>query len=65
MIKKIIKYFKRKRFDLRQACINAYGEEFGVIYDKMNSGEPIGGFVETCAVLDMINNIKRQSGLYN
>jgi hypothetical protein len=31
----------------------------------MNSGEPIGGFVETCAVLDMINNIKRQSGLYN
>ena len=58
MIKKIIKYFKRKRFNLRQECINAYGEDFGVIYDKINEGEPVGNLEETCAVLKMIKDIK-------
>lgn len=60
MIEKIIKYFKRKRFNLRQECINVYGEEFGVIYDKINNGEPVGNFEETCTVLKMINYIKQQ-----
>jgi hypothetical protein len=63
MIKKIIKYFKRKRFDLRKACIDEYGEEFGELYDKINTGQPIGGFLETAMFLDMIKSVKRKHGI--
>jgi hypothetical protein len=63
MIKKIIKYFKRKRFDLRKACIDEYGEEFGEFYDKINTGQPIGGFLETAMFLDMIKSVKRKHGI--
>lgn len=63
MIKKIIKYFKRKRFDLRKACIDEYGEEFGELYDKINTGQPIGGFLETAMFLDMIKSVKRKNGI--
>lgn len=63
MIKKIIKYFKRKRFDLRKACIDEYGEEFGELYDKINTGQPIGGFLETAMFLDMIKSVKREHGI--
>ena len=49
---KIIKWWKRRNFDLRQACIDKYskefgeeaGEEFGRMYDSINRGIPIGGF---------------------
>lgn len=69
---KIIKWWKRKKFDLRQACIDKYskefgeeaGEEFGRMYDSLNSGIPIGGFLETAALLDMIEKVKKESGLY-
>lgn len=61
MIKKILKYFKRKRFDLRKACIDEYGEEFGELYDKINTGQPIGGFLETAMFLDMIKSVKRKN----
>lgn len=30
-------------------------------YDKINSGVPIGGFIETAAFLDMIGRIKEQA----
>lgn len=63
MIKKILKYFKRKRFDLRKACIDEYGEEFGELYDKINTGQPIGGFLETAMFLDMIKSVKRKNGI--
>ena len=63
MIKKIIKYFKRKRFDLRKACIDEYGEDFGELYDKINTGQPIGGFLETAMFLDMIKSVKRKHGI--
>ena len=63
MIKKIIKYFKRKRFDLRKACIDEYGEDFGELYDKINTGQPIGGFLETDMFLDMIKSVKRKHGI--
>jgi hypothetical protein len=63
MLKKIIKYFKRKRFDLRKACIDEYGEEFGELYDKINTGQPIGGFLETAMFLDMIKSVKRKHGI--
>lgn len=63
MLKKILKYFKRKRFDLRQACIDEYGEQFGELYDKINTGQPIGGFLETAMFLDMIKSVKRKNDI--
>ena len=72
MITSIIKWWKRKNFDLRQACIDKYskefgekaGEEFGNMYDAINSGIPIGGFLETSIFLDMVEKVKKESGLY-
>ena len=64
MIKNIIKKIKRKRFNLRQACIDKYGEEFGALYDSLCTGAPIGGFVETTAFLDMVEQVKKDSGLF-
>ena len=69
---KIIRWWKRKNFDLRQACIDKYskelgeeaGEEFGRMYDYINRGIPIGGFLETSVFLDMIERVKKESGLY-
>lgn len=63
MIKKILRYFKRKKFDLRKACIDEYGEEFGELYDKINTGQPIGGFLETAMFLDMIKSVKRKNDI--
>jgi len=68
----IIKWWKRKHFDLRQACIDACtkefgedaGKEFGEMYDTLNRGGTIGGFIETVAFLDMIEKVKKESGLW-
>jgi len=57
IIKKIKDLFKRKP-SLREQCIAAYGEDFGEIYDNLCSGIPVGGFVETAIVLDMIEAVK-------
>lgn len=51
-IERIKNLFKKKP-DLREQCVEAYGEEFGEMYDKVNRGEPIGGFIETVVFLDM------------
>lgn len=69
---KIIRWWKRRNFDLRQACIDKYSKEFGQeyaqkfgeMYDKTCRGEPIGGFLETSVFLDMIEKVKKESGLY-
>ena len=50
-------YF-RKRKSLREKCIEAYGEEFGKIYDSLCMGVPIGGFKETAIILQMIEGVK-------
>jgi len=52
------KLFKKKD-SLRDKCVVAYGEEFGEMYDALNRGEAIGGFVETCAFLDMLEAVKK------
>ena len=44
---------------LRDRCIREYGEEFGELYDKVGSGESIGGFLETAAFIDMIEKQRR------
>ena len=49
--------FKRKP-SLREQCVAAYGEEFGELYDKLGSGQPIGTFVETCQFLQMIEAVR-------
>jgi hypothetical protein len=61
---KIIKWWKRKHFDLRKACVDKYSEEFGEMYDKTCKGESIGGFLETSIFLDMVERVKKESSLY-
>lgn len=72
IMNKITKWWKRRKFDLRQACIDKYskefgneaGEEIGRMYDSINRGIPIGGFSETAVFLDMVEKVKKESGLY-
>lgn len=60
IIERIKDWFKKNRkSDLREKCIQAYGEEFGEIYDTLNSGGTVGGFLETAIVLDMIEAVKK------
>ena len=69
---KIIKWWKRRKFDLRQACIDKYskeygedaGKEFGEMYDSINRGQFIGGFLETATFIQMVEEVKKESGLY-
>ena len=59
LIEKIKSIFKKKP-SLRDKCVEAYGEEFGQIYDDLCSGIPVGGFLETVVILDMIEKVKKQ-----
>lgn len=60
IIERVSKWFREKRKpNLREQCIQAYGEEFGEIYDNLNSGIPVGGFLETALILDMIEAVKK------
>ena len=45
--------------DLREKCIEAYGQDFAEIYDNLNSGIPVGDFLETSIVLAMIEAVKK------
>ena len=40
-------------------CVKEYGEEFGKIYDDMNCGIPVGGFMETAAYISMIEEVRK------
>lgn len=53
-----MKIFFKKRKSLRDKCIEAYGEEFGEIYDALCMGIPVGGFMETVIILQMIEDVK-------
>lgn len=52
------KLFKKKE-SLRDKCVTTYGDEFGEMYDAINRGETIGGFLETAAFIDMLEAVKR------
>lgn len=52
------KLFFKKRKSLRDKCIEAYGEEFGEIYDNLCQGVPVGGFMETATILQIIEKVK-------
>lgn len=60
---KIINWWKRRHFDLRQACIDKYGKEFGDKYDSLCEGRPIGGFLDTAAFIQMIEEVKKENGI--
>ncbi len=59
LIEKIKSIFKKKP-TLRDKCVEAYGGEFGQIYDDLCSGIPVGGFLETALIVDMIEKVKKQ-----
>ena len=58
LLDKIKCLFKRED-DLRAKCVEAYGVEFGEMYDTLNSGGTIGGFLETAMFIDMLEAVKR------
>ncbi len=65
---KMINIFRKKHrlYNLRKECAKwvtenlgeEFVEEFLEKYDKINSGVPIGNFLETAAFVDMIGKIK-------
>lgn len=59
LIEKIKSIFKKKP-TLRDKCVEAYGEEFGQIYDDLCYGIPVGGLLETALIVDMIEKVKKQ-----
>ena len=73
ILNSIKKWYKRKTFDLRQAGIDKYtrefgedaGREFGEMYDLLNEGKSIGGLDKTIVFLEMLEEVKKDSGLYD
>lgn len=60
MFSKLKKLFHReKRPDLRTKCVELYGEEFGKLYDDINRGIPVGGFMDTAAVIEMVEEVRK------
>ena len=57
MLKKLFR--KRRKKDLRELCRERYGDEFVKAYDTLNSGGTIGGFAETIAFIEMVEDVKR------
>lgn len=54
-----MKWIRNLFKSLRQKCDDAYGEEFGEMYDMVNRGEPIGNMTETIIFLEMIEAVKK------
>lgn len=54
--------------NLRQWCIDEYGIEFAILYDKFNSGDIFGvfydtisgRFYDTISILEMIEEVKKK-----
>lgn len=55
----LFKRLFKKKESLRDKCVAAYGEEYGELYDALNRGETIGGFLETVVFLDMLEAVKQ------
>lgn len=64
-LKKLFKKSSSKlssRGTLRDKLVEMYGEEAGEAYDKINTGIPIGGFLETAIFLQMVKEAKKALG---
>ena len=65
---KLFKKSKRKHYDLRFELANwvernvgaEYVDEALEKYDKISSGVPIGGLVETIVFIDMVKTVKAE-----
>ena len=61
IVKTCIRWFKRNRkSDLRDKCVEKYGEEFGKIYDDMAKGIPVAGFTTTAHYLMLIEEARKE-----
>ena len=49
-----------RKGNLRQWCVDEYGVEFGILYDKLNSGGTVGGFFDTICIVEMIEEVKKK-----
>ena len=60
-LKKLFTKLSRRdnRKNLRDKVVEMYGEEAGEAYDKINSGTPMGGFLETAMFLQMIEDARK------
>ena len=64
-LKKLFKKLLAKlssRDTLRDKLVEMYGEEAGEAYDKINTGIPMGGFLETAIFLQMVEEAKKALG---
>lgn len=59
---KIFRLFRNKK-DLRERCIEKYGDDFAAIYDSLGSGIPVGNLEETKIVCSMIEAVKKEESL--
>lgn len=55
-----MKIFTKKK-DLREVCREKYGDDFAAMYDKLNSGVPIGNLEETKIFLAMVEAAKEET----
>ena len=46
--------------DLREVCRKKYGDDFVVMYDMVNHGEPIGNLEETKIFLAMVETAREK-----
>lgn len=56
---KILELFGK--YDLREKCVERYGEEFGNMYDTVCSGGVIGDFSDTAVFIAMVGRVKKES----
>lgn len=56
VLRKLFNRFRKPT--LRELCRQKYGDEFAKMYDTLNQGEPIGGFAETMAFIEMIRRVE-------
>ena len=64
-LKKLFKKLSSKlssRYTLRDKLVEMYGEEAGEAYDKINTGIPMGGLLETVIFLQMVEEAKKALG---
>lgn len=55
---KILELFGK--YDLRQKCVEKYGESFGEMYDTANRGGVIGDFADIINFVDMVGKVRKE-----
>lgn len=48
------------KYDLRQKCVERYGEEFGELYDTANRGGAIGDFSDIIVFINMVGKVRKE-----